>query len=208
MIVTTSMRSFTVQMFNHVTVMSLHSLSTILIPSWQPSIYNIATYEDPNLSCTWLNYDRYAFSSDDVGEPGVQYSLSTAQKACAEFGKNKCNAVVGDASHCNVGPCGGPTWHPSFIVGEPTEDPAMFTVLMSDCSMWQKWPSYYLYGNSLNGEWYTTLAAAQQSCYQHGPLCNAVKRKRSKYYLMQSQDIPSKKSGSWADYWVKLAATN
>ena len=80
--------------------------------------------------------------------------------------------------------------------------------MIGDCSMWQKWPSHYLYGKSYNDEKHTTLAAAQQSCYQHGPLCNAVKRKRGNYYLMQSQDIPSKKSGSWADYWVKLAATN
>ena len=99
---------------------------------------------------------------------------------------------------------------PSFIdLLKPTETKSYeYLYLMSDCSMWQKWPSYYLYGNSLNGETHTTLAAAQESCYKHGPMCNAVKRKRSKYYLMQSQDIPSEKSGSWADYWVKLAETN
>ena len=74
--------------------------------------------------------------------------------------------------------------------------------------MWQKWPSHYLYGNSYNDEKHTTLSAAQESCYKHGPLCNAVKRKRGNYYLMQSHDIPSKKSGNWADYWFKLDATN
>ena len=179
-----------------------------LLPEPNPSIQDIATYEDPDMTCTWLNYDRYEFSSVDVGVPDYNYSMGEAKKTCVELGRNKCNAVVGDASHCNIGPCGGPTWRPSFVVGEPTEKSSSTTFLMGDCSMWQKWPSYYLYGNSLNGEKHTTLAAAQQSCYQHGPLCNAVKRKRGNYYLMQSQDIPSKKSGSWADYWVKLASTN
>ena len=150
-----------------------------LLPEPNPSIYNIATYEDPNRTCTWLNYDGYEFSSVDVGVPDHYYSLGEAMETCVELGKNKCNAVTGDASHCNTGPCGGPRWRPSFIVGEPTENPSFVTLPISDCSMWQKWPGYYLYGNSLNGESHTTLAAAQQSCYEHGPLCNAVKRKGS-----------------------------
>ena len=121
------------------------------------------------------------------------------------------------SSHCPPGghaPC-FQSFTPIHVSGLSEDQPwgpqgqgGFTTWMIDDCSMWQKWPSYYLYGNSLNGEKHTTLAAAQQSCYQHGPLCNAVKRKRGNYYLMQSQDIPSKKSGSWADYWVKLAATN
>ena len=188
-----------------------------LLPKPYTSTQRIATYEDPNKTCTWL-FSTDKFSSVDVGIPGYYYTLDEAMQTCVELGKNKCNAVVGDASHCGrrkrgsigAGPCGGPVPRPSFIdLLKPTEDKSYeYLYLMSDCSMWQKWPSYYLYGDSLNGESHTTLAAAQESCYNHGPMCNAVKRKRSKYYLMQSQDIPSKKRGSWADYWVKLAATN
>ena len=35
-----------------------------------------------------------------------------------------------------------------------------------------------------------------------------VKRNKEKYYLMRNQDIPSKETGTWADYWVNLAAYN
>ena len=172
-----------------------------LLPKPYSSTQSIATYEDPNKTCTWL-FSNDKFSWVDVGEPDHYYSFEEAKQTCVELGKNKCNAVVGDQWSGVL--------RPSFIdLLHPTESSTYgYLYLMMDCSMWQKWPSYYLYGDSLNGESHTTLAAAQESCYNHGPMCNAVKRKKSKYYLMQSQDIPSKKSGSWADYWVKLAATN
>ena len=195
-----------------------------LLPKPYSSTQSIATYEDPNKTCTWL-FSNDKFSWVDVGEPDHYYSFEEAKQTCVELGKNKCNAVVGDASHSvarpsfidllnptgrptersTESPTEGPTERPTE---RPTESSYEYLYLMMDCSMWQKWPSYYLYGDSLNGESHTTLAAAQESCYNHGPMCNAVKRKKSKYYLMQSQDIPSKKRGSWADYWVKLAATN
>ena len=104
-----------------------------LLPEPNPRIQNILTDEDPNTSCTWLNYDRYKFSWVDVGVPDYHYSLGEAKETCVELGENKCNAVVGDASHCHSGPCGGPSWHPSFIVGEPTWNPAFTTFLISGC---------------------------------------------------------------------------
>ena len=116
-----------------------------LLPEPNPRIQNIVTDEDPNTSCTWLNYDNYVFSWVDVGVPDYNYSLGEAKEACVELGENKCNAVVGDASHCrrrrvarNGGPgqsvpCGGPNWHPSFIVGEPTRNRLFTTFLISGC---------------------------------------------------------------------------
>ena len=95
-----------------------------LLPAPYPGSGNIyvENYEDPDRSCTWIFYNSFEFSSVDVGESGYNYSLGEAQETCVKLGTNKCNAVVGDASHCTNGPCGGPRWRPSFIVGEPVEN--------------------------------------------------------------------------------------
>ena len=97
-----------------------------LLPAPYPGSGNIhvENYEDPDRSCTWILYDRYEFSSVDVGELDY-YSLGEAKETCVKLGTNKCNAVVGDESHCTNGPCGGPRWRPSFIVGEPVENPGI-----------------------------------------------------------------------------------
>ena len=183
-------------------------------PTPEPYETNIYNYDDPNRSCTWLAYLKKFCYTEIEGQTRFS-EKSDAMRKCVELGKNKCNAVK--SSYCppsGHAPCFR-SFTPIHVSGLSEDQPwgpqgqgGFTTWMIDDCSMWQKWPSYYLYGNSLNGEKHTTLAAAQQSCYQHGPLCNAVKRKRGNYYLMQSQDIPSKKSGSWADYWVKLAPTN
>ena len=69
-----------------------------LLPKPYSSVQSIANYEDPNKTCTWL-FSTDKFSSVDVGEDRY-YSFAEAQQTCVELGKNKCNAVVGDASHC------------------------------------------------------------------------------------------------------------
>ena len=177
-----------------------------------PNQTNIYNYADPNRTCKWLAYSE-KFCYVEIGETSF-YTESQAMKKCTELGRNKCNAVK---SKCQLGVKCFQSFTPIYVFGlsedqswsnGPDGDGSFITWLINDCSMWQKWPSHYLYGQSYNDETHTTLAAAQESCYKHGPMCNAVKRKGSKYYLMQSQDIPSKKSGSWADYWVKLASTN
>ena len=115
-------------------------------------------FEDPNKSCTWYRYwDLFTFE-------GLEQfpNVSDARKRCVELGKNKCNGVH-QCSRCVN------TFTAVLISGLLDEDfviegtgpiDGYSTWLIGDCSMWQKWPSYYKYGRSYNGETHLSLAAA------------------------------------------------
>ena len=176
----------------------------------QPLRTDVYDFEDPNRTCTWNMYYT-PFSYETVEQS--YFDISDAMQKCVELGKNQCNGVRRHSYwRCPH------TYRPIFISGLSDEVfveninvptmPGYYTWVIGDCSMWRKWPNYYLSGQSYNDETHYSLAAAQESCHMHGPLCNAVKRNKEKYYLMRNQDIPSKETGTWADYWVKLAAYN
>ena len=58
----------------------------------------IITYEDPNRTCTWLEYNGRLFSSTSsvpaISGNAKPVNPSDELKRCFELGKNNCNAVV------------------------------------------------------------------------------------------------------------------
>ena len=162
------------------------------------------TVDDPNRSCTWLEYNDYDYpSAESIGSYG---DSSSALERCIEVGKNKCNAVRYRNMNCWRCP---PRYYPIFISGEaekPADGYSYATYIMGECNMWQKWPGHFLAGEGIEEQ--VTLSAAQERCHELGPTCNAIKRRGVKYLLVGSQEMPTKRKGTWSDYWVKLPANN
>ena len=168
-------------------------------------------------TCTFFGYNGYDYSSAEI--VGKYDDRNDAMNKCMELGQNKCNAVAkrgveNAQGHQNVQclwcPPGPPTvfYYPIFIVGEATKptDAPYATWIVGECNMWQKWSSHYLSGKSIESQ--DSLDKAQKRCHELGPICTAVKRNRAKYWLVDYQEIPTKRKGSWSDYWIKLAANN
>ena len=176
----------------------LKAKSSVIITSDNPQL---------NRTCTWFEYDDYDYSSaESINDyNSLIYGREFAMEKCMELGRNKCNAVRTRQMICWRCP---PVYSPIFVVGEATKptDASYTTWIVGECNIWQKWPSHYLGGKSIESK--DSLDEAQKRCHELGPICTAVKRNRAKYWLVDYQEIPTKREGTWSDYWIKLAANN